>query len=82
MRVPLCVLGNALLLADCASPYVEVSHVHPQLTGTPASGPLAAAEQAMTKVWREEHAMDCRPGRPLRANIAQALLEGRRAIRS
>src|SRR5215471_12799368 len=56
MRAYLCVLGNALILAGCASPYVEVSHVQPHLTGAPADGSLAAAEQAMKKAMREEHA--------------------------
>ena len=44
MRARLCMLGNTLILAGCASPYVEVSHVHPHLTGAPAAGSLAAAE--------------------------------------
>src|ERR1700756_5688940 len=56
MRAHLCVLGNALILAGCASPYVEVWHVHPHLTGAPGVGSLAAAEQAMTKAMHEEHA--------------------------
>ena len=56
MRAPLCVLGNALILTGCATPYVKISHVHPHLTGAPAAGSLAAAEQAMTKAMREEHA--------------------------
>jgi len=67
MRARLCMLGNTLILAGCASPYVEVSHVHPHLTGTPAAGSLVAAEQAMTKAMQEEHAKplvalaDCLP---------------------
>jgi hypothetical protein len=56
MRAHLCMLGSTLILAGCASPYVEVSHVHPHLTGAPATGSLAAAEQAMTKAMHEEHA--------------------------
>src|SRR5262245_8666502 len=45
------------MLAGCAtSPYAEVSHVHPHLTGASGTGSLAAAEQAMTKAIREEHA--------------------------
>ena len=56
MRAYLCVLGNALILAGCASPYVKISHVHPHLTGAPGVGSLAAAEQAMTKAMLEEHA--------------------------
>ncbi len=56
MRAHLCVLGNALILAGCASPYVEVWHVHPHLNGAPGVGSLAAAEQAMTKAMHEEHA--------------------------
>jgi hypothetical protein len=49
MRAPLCLLGNALILAGCASPYVQVSHVHPRLTGAAGVGSLAAAEQAMKR---------------------------------
>src|SRR5271165_3947740 len=56
MRAHLCVLGNALILAGCASPYAQVSHVHPHLTGPPGVGSLAAAEQAMTRPMHEEHA--------------------------
>jgi hypothetical protein len=55
MRTYLCVLGNALILAGCASPYAEVSRVHPHLKGAPGVGPLATAEQAMTKAMHEEH---------------------------
>ncbi|HET9376089.1 MAG TPA: hypothetical protein VFO40_14030, partial [Chthoniobacterales bacterium] len=55
MRAYLCILGNALILAGCASPYVEVWHVHPHLTGAPGVGILAAAEQAMKKAMHEEH---------------------------
>src|SRR6201981_2805418 len=57
MRAHLCVLGNALILAGCASPYVEVWHVHPHLTGAPGVGSLAAAEQAMTKAMHEQRSM-------------------------
>jgi hypothetical protein len=56
MRTDLCFLGSALILAGCASPYAEVSHVHPNLTGAPGAGLLAAAEQAMTRAMHEEHA--------------------------
>ena len=56
MRAYLCMLGNTLILAGCASPYVEVSHVHPHLTGAPVTDSLAAAEQAMTKAMHDEHA--------------------------
>ena len=42
MRWDLCVLGNALILAGCASPYARVSHVHPHLTGAPGANSLAA----------------------------------------
>jgi pimeloyl-ACP methyl ester carboxylesterase len=52
----LCVLGSALILAGCASPYAEVSRVHPHLSGAPGTGSLAAAERAMTKAMHEEHA--------------------------
>src|SRR6201981_1967832 len=56
MRWHLCVLGNALILAGCASPYAEVSHVRPHLMGVPGVGLLGAAEQAMTKAIHEERA--------------------------
>ena len=56
MRRDLCVLGNALILAGCASPYALVSHVHPHLSGAPGVGLLAAAEQDMTKAMQEKHA--------------------------
>src|ERR1700741_4210004 len=56
MRWHLCVLGNALILAGCASPYAEISHVHPHLTGVPGVGLLAAAERALTKAMHEERA--------------------------
>jgi pimeloyl-ACP methyl ester carboxylesterase len=56
MRWHLCVLGNTLILAGCASPYAEVSHVHPHLTGVPGVGLLAAAERALTKAMHEERA--------------------------
>jgi NAD(P)H-hydrate repair Nnr-like enzyme with NAD(P)H-hydrate dehydratase domain len=56
MRWHLCVLGNALILAGCASPYAEVSHVRPHLTGAPGVGLLAAAEGALTKAMHEERA--------------------------
>ena len=56
MRAHLCMLGNTLILAGCASPYVKISYIHPHPTGAPAAGSLAAAEQEMTKAMREEHA--------------------------
>ena len=56
MRAHLWFLGNALILAGCASPYAQVSHVRPHLTGAPGVGSLAAAEQDMTKAMHEEHA--------------------------
>jgi pimeloyl-ACP methyl ester carboxylesterase len=56
MRWDLCVLGNALILAGCASPYARVSHVHPHLTGAPGAGLLAAVERTLTKALHEEHA--------------------------
>jgi hypothetical protein len=56
MRAHLWVLGNALILAGCASPYARVSHIHPHLTGAPDVGLLAAAERAMTRAMHEEHA--------------------------
>ena len=56
MRWDLCVLGNALILAGCASPYARVSHVHPHLTGGPGASSLAAVERTLTKALHEEHA--------------------------
>jgi hypothetical protein len=56
MRWELGVLGNALILAGCASPNGRISHVHPHLTGAPGVGSLTAAEQAMTKAMQEKHA--------------------------
>jgi pimeloyl-ACP methyl ester carboxylesterase len=56
MRWHLFVLGNVLILAACASPYAQVSHVYPRLTGVPGVGLLAAAEQGLTKALHEEHA--------------------------
>src|SRR6201987_3057208 len=56
MRWDLCHLGNALILAGCASPYVRVSHVRPHLTGVPGVGLLVAAEQDLTKALHEERA--------------------------
>src|ERR1700746_113601 len=56
MRAHLCVLGNTLILAGCASPYVQVSHVHPHLVGGPDASLLAAVEQPLAKAMREAHA--------------------------
>lgn len=56
MRWDLCVLGNALILAGCASPYARVSHVHPHLLGAPGANSLAAVERTLTKALHEEHA--------------------------
>ena len=56
MRWDLCVLGNALILAGCASPYARVSHVHPHLTGAPGASPLAAVERTLTKALHEGRA--------------------------
>jgi hypothetical protein len=56
MRWHLCILGNALILAGWASPYAQVSHVDPHLTGVRGVGFLAAAEQTLTKAMQEEHA--------------------------
>jgi len=56
MRWDLCMLGNALILAGCASPYVQVSHVHPRLIGVAGSSSLAAVEQTLTRATHEEHA--------------------------
>ena len=56
MRWDLCVLGNALILAGRATPYAEVSRVHPRLISGPASSLLTAGEQGLTKAMHEEHA--------------------------
>jgi pimeloyl-ACP methyl ester carboxylesterase len=59
MRWDLCILGNAVILAGCASPYVEVTHVHPRLIGGAGSSLLAAVEHTLTKAMQEEQ------GKPL-----------------
>src|SRR5215469_274638 len=76
MRWHLCILGNALILAGCASPYAEVSRVHPHLTGVPGVGFLAAAEQTLIKAIHEEHT------KPLvgLADCLTALQESSRAL--
>ena len=56
MRWDLCFLGNALILAGCASPYAEVSRVRPHLIGGLGSSLLAGVEQTLTKAMHEEHA--------------------------
>jgi pimeloyl-ACP methyl ester carboxylesterase len=56
MRWDLCFLGNALILAGCASPYAEVSRVHPHLIGGLGSSSMAPVEQTLTKAMHEEHA--------------------------
>src|SRR5436190_19881915 len=56
MRMVLVGLG-VLTLAGCAtSPYAEVWHKKPQLTGPRGPEPLATAEQNFTKAMREERA--------------------------
>ena len=55
MRAYIFVLGSVLVLTGCASPYAEVSRIHPHLSGAPGVGSLAAAEQIMTKAMHEEH---------------------------
>jgi pimeloyl-ACP methyl ester carboxylesterase len=55
MRVLLAALGTVLILGGCAtSRYAEVWHKKPRLTGPPGSGPLAAAEQNLTRAMHEE----------------------------
>jgi hypothetical protein len=56
MRAHLCALGNALILAGCSSPYAQVSHVHPRLTGAPGASSLTAVERTLTKAMQEKHA--------------------------
>ncbi len=57
MRVLLAALGTVLVLSGCATTrYAEVWHKKPKLTGPPGSGPLAAAEQSLTKAMHEERA--------------------------
>ncbi|MBV8587875.1 MAG: hypothetical protein JO308_16430 [Verrucomicrobia bacterium] len=56
MRAHLCILGSALILAGCASPYAEVRQVRPRLTGATGVGLLAAAEQTLTITVPKEHA--------------------------
>jgi pimeloyl-ACP methyl ester carboxylesterase len=56
LRLDLWVLCSVLILQGCASPYAKVSHRNPHLIGPPGSGPLAAAEQSLTRAMREERA--------------------------
>src|SRR5215469_6779365 len=76
MRLHLYILGNALILAGCASPYAEVSRVHPHLAGVPGVGLLAAAEQTLIKAIHEERT------KPLvgLADCLTALQESSRAL--
>ena len=55
MRLLLAALGTVLILGGCAtSRYAEVRHKKPYLAGPPGSGPLAVAEQSLTKAMHEE----------------------------
>jgi hypothetical protein len=57
MRMVLVGLGAVLTLAGCAtSPYAEVWHKKPQLTGPRGPEPLATAEQNFTRAMHEERA--------------------------
>ena len=57
MRMLLTGLGAVLTLAGCAtSPYAEVWHKKPQLTGPPGPEPLATTEQNLTRAMHEERA--------------------------
>lgn len=57
MRALLAAVGIALVLNGCAaSRYAEVWHKKPRLTGPPGNGPLAVAEQSLTKAIHEERA--------------------------
>jgi hypothetical protein len=54
MRLLPCALVCAFLLAGCSTtPYAEVSHRNPHLTGPPGTGALASAEQSLAKAMRE-----------------------------
>ena len=54
MRSLICVLGCALVLAGCASPYAEVSPRRPLLIGPPGTGTLALVEQTITHATRTD----------------------------
>ncbi|MBO0695913.1 MAG: hypothetical protein J2P56_07400 [Verrucomicrobia bacterium] len=57
MRVLLAAVGITLVLNGCAtSRYAEVWPKKPRLTGPPGNGPLAVAEQSLTKAIHEERA--------------------------
>jgi len=57
MRLLLAALGTVLILNGCAtSRYAEVWHKKPHLTGPPGAGPLASAEQSLTRAMHEERA--------------------------
>jgi len=57
MRLLLAALGTMLILNGCAtSRYAEVWHKKPHLTGPPGAGPLASAEQSLTRAMHEERA--------------------------
>jgi len=57
MRLLLAALGTMLILIGCAtSRYAEVWHKKPHLTGPPGAGPLASAEQSLTRAMHEERA--------------------------
>ncbi len=57
MRLLLAALGTVLILSGCAtSRYAEVWHKKPHLTGPQGAGPLASAEQSLTRAMHEERA--------------------------
>jgi pimeloyl-ACP methyl ester carboxylesterase len=57
MRLLLAALGTVLILSGCATTrYAEVWHKKPHLTGPQGAGPLASAEQSLTRAMHEERA--------------------------
>ena len=54
MRSVVFVLGSALVLAGCASPYAEVSPRRPTLTGPPGPEPLGGVERTIVHAMRME----------------------------
>ena len=57
MRLLLAALGTMLILNGCAtSRYAEVWHKKPHLVGPQGAGPLASAEQSLTRAMHEERA--------------------------
>ncbi|HEY4758628.1 MAG TPA: alpha/beta hydrolase [Chthoniobacterales bacterium] len=55
MRALSCAVGSIFVLVGCtSSPYALVSHKKPHLVGPSGTGPLAFAEQSLTRALREE----------------------------